>query len=131
LRPNRKKFLFKWLQIFTQLTNLHTGSWDINKKKAYDDITVWGTYKDDDGNILLLDIEHKKLRITIGLIYGANTNEGIPMYDDLENNLRRLKNKTIIIGGDFNATMDTRSIDINLDVFIMASIPSRLRSDRI
>ena len=39
--------------------------------------------------------------------------------------------ETIILGGDWNCTWDCSPVDTNIDVLDMASIPSKLRSEKL
>jgi hypothetical protein len=55
-------------------------------------VSIVNTVRDTDGNYILIDIEYKNNRYTLGSVYGANTNEGISMYDALERDLVNLKN---------------------------------------
>jgi len=72
------------------------------KKEVFDSSTIFSTIRDRDGNYILLDIEYNNHRITVGSIYGANTNEGIDMYDNLQRDILGLNNSEIVLGGDFN-----------------------------
>ncbi len=69
------------------------------KKTALEEISILNTVRDTEGNFVLIDIEHKNSRFTLGSVYGANTNEGIQMYDSLQKNILDLKNEFIILGG--------------------------------
>ena len=59
---------------------------------------------EDDNFMLLLDVTINSLRLTIGSVYGPNTDDDLDFYNRLNRGLRELTNKTIIIGGDWNAT---------------------------
>jgi hypothetical protein len=69
------------------------------KKSLLDNLNILNTVRDREGNYILIDVEYRNERYTFGSIYGANTNEGIHMYDSLEADIKCLKNKKIIIGG--------------------------------
>ena len=101
------------------------------KKSLLDNLNILNTVRDREGNYILIDVEYRNERYTFGSIYGANTNEGIHMYDSLEADIKCLKNKKIIIGGDFNATYDCSDVNSNIDVLNMVNIPSFRRSNRI
>ena len=45
--------------------------------------------------------------------------------------LNRLNTDKIILGGDWNCTVDCRNVDLNIDVLNMAGIPSKLRSEKV
>jgi hypothetical protein len=72
---------------------------------------------------MLLDIEFKAERYTIGSVYGVNANDGITMYTDLERDIRAFKNSKIILGGDWNATWCLDEVERNIDVLNMANVP--------
>ncbi len=101
------------------------------KKSALENLIIHNTLRDLEGNFILLDIEHYSHRYTIGSVYGCNTNEGINMYDNLQRDILSLKNKTLILGGDWNASYDCSPVNENIDVLNMANIPSLRRSNRI
>ena len=101
------------------------------KKKVLDNLTVVNTIRDLEGNYILLDIEYKSVKYTIGSVYGANTNEGIHMYNGLKEDIVRLKNSNIILGGDWNCVWDKSRVEENLDVLNMANVPSVQRTNKI
>ena len=88
--------------------------------------TVTTDWEDD--NFMLLDVTINSLRLTIGSVYGPNTDDDLDFYNRLNRGLRELTNKTIIIGGDWNATWDTSRVENNIDILNMADIPSINRS---
>jgi exonuclease III len=53
------------------------------------------------------------------------------MYDNLQRDILSLKNKTLILGGDWNASYDCSPVNENIDILNMANIPSLRRSNRI
>jgi hypothetical protein len=65
----------------------------------FEKLVLLTQFCDTDGNYILIDIEYKNIRYTLGSVYGANTNEGISMYDALERDLSNLKNKKDNFGG--------------------------------
>jgi hypothetical protein len=69
------------------------------KKTSLEKISILNTVRDTEGNFILIDIEHNNSRFTLGSVYGANTNEGIQMYDSLQKNILDLGNEHIILGG--------------------------------
>ena len=83
------------------------------------------------GNYLLLDLEIRNQRYTIGAIYGPNHDEQINMFESLKNECLELGNRQIILGGDFNATWDSSRVNSNIDVINMVDIPSRIRTNKI
>jgi exonuclease III len=84
-----------------------------------------------ENNFILIDVDYNGIRFTAGSVYGANTNEGLPMYDLLQQKITDLGNKHVILGGDFNATFDNSRVEDNIDILNMANIPSVRRSNRI
>jgi exonuclease III len=101
------------------------------KKKTMEKIQLLNTVRDFEGNHILLDIEYKSVKYTIGSVYGANTNEGINMYNILRDDILKLKNSKIILGGDWNCVWDTNRVEENLDVLNMANVPSSQRTNKI
>ena len=53
------------------------------------------------------------------------------MYDTLDTELNRLNTDKIVLGGDWNSTVDCRNVDLNIDVLNMARILSKLRSEKV
>jgi exonuclease III len=94
-------------------------------------LIIHNTVRDTEGNFILLDVEHFSKRYTIGSVYGCNTNEGINMYDNLQTAILGLKNESIVLGGDWNASFACSPVNENIDVLNMANIPSFRRSNRI
>jgi exonuclease III len=101
------------------------------KKKAMEKLNIVNTVRDLDGNHILIDIEYKSTRYTLGSVYGANTNDGIEMYNVLRNDISQLRNTKIILGGDWNCVWDRSVVDVNLDVMNMVNVPSLLRSNKV
>ncbi len=64
-------------------------------------------------------------------VYGANTNDGIHMYDSLQRDILSLRNTNIVLGGDWNAVWDRSPVDSNIDIINMVNVPSARRTDRI
>ena len=63
-------------------------------------------------------------------IYGPNHDTEIAFYDTLKNNLKQFR-CPIIVGGDWNATLDCSNIGTNIDIVNMRNIPSIRRSQKI
>jgi exonuclease III len=101
------------------------------KKKAMENLRILNTVRDLEGNHILIDIEYKSSRYTLGSVYGANTNDGIDMYNVLRNNILQLKNTKIILGGDWNCVWNRSAVDENLYVMNMANVPSVQRSNKV
>jgi exonuclease III len=65
--------------------------------------------------------------MTIGSVYGPNT-DSEDFFSDIRDTCSRLNNKLIVIGGDWNTTVDGSQVRHNIDTINMADIPSRRRS---
>jgi hypothetical protein len=87
---------------------------------------------DDDGNIIVLDInlDVGNERLIVGSLYGTNQNEE-GFFNTLDQFLTHLNGPPIILGGDLNATWDNRNVNVNLDVHAMQNIPSIFRTNKI
>jgi exonuclease III len=66
-----------------------------------------------DENVLLLDLNIKGKRITLGVVYGPNGNNQ-EFFRNIEQKLAQWGNKCII-GGDFNTILSSQGGDQNLD----------------
>jgi exonuclease III len=100
-------------------------------RKILDVVTIHSVNRDINCNYLLVDIEFPSGKYTIGSVYGANTNDGISMYMDLERDVKSFKNGNIILGGDWNATWSLEEVERNIDVLNMVNVPSIRRSRAI
>ena len=100
----------------------------ISKKLNYN---ILDRAEDDLGNFLLIKIKIDNTTLIIGSIYGPNINDNSNIYDELDIELNRLNTEKIILGGDWNCTVDCRNVDLNIDVLNMAGIPSKLRSEKV
>ncbi len=85
---------------------------------------------DYDDNYLILDISIDGFRFALGSIYGPNRDD-LEFYDNLKLDVRNIGQKSVIVGGDWNATYDSNPVPLNIDVINMASIPSKKRSLKI
>ncbi len=94
-----------------------------NKLKA----TIHNTYKDLDCNILIIDLTIFGKRFTLGSVYGPNTDVE-NFFDDILHTCEAFSNQQIIVGGDWNTTVDGRPINSNIDTINMVDIPSRRRT---
>jgi exonuclease III len=92
--------------------------------------TIHSKTYDFDDNYILLDISIDNYRFVLGCVYGPNRDEN-EFFDNLKLDVRNLNQKSIIIGGDWNATHDSNPVPNNIDVINMVSIPSRRRSLQI
>ena len=73
---------------------------------------IHNTHRDTNGNVLLLDIEIEKHRITLAAIYGPNTDEPT-FYEHLQENIIKMGNIHTIITGDFNLLLNPSIDGIN------------------
>jgi hypothetical protein len=78
----------------------------------------------------LLKLNIGTITLTIGSIYGPNTDD-LDFFDRLDHNIRSLNSNHLILGGDWNTTLDPRHNDINIDTYNTAGIPSARRSTRL
>jgi len=82
----------------------------------------------DTGNYLLIGAKIKGRKVTVGAVYGPNEDDR-NFFSNLIRDLKLLGNENIIIGGDWNATIDNGPVEHNLDIINMVNLPSRLRSN--
>ena len=66
---------------------------------------VHSTFKDNSGNLLILDIEIDKQRITFVNLYGPNIDDP-SFYDNLRNRVITFGNNNVIIVGDWNLLLN-------------------------
>ena len=99
----------------------------VNRKLSF---SVLNTYKDDDCNIIILDMEFGNERIVVGSLYGPNQNDEL-FFQNLDSFLSRIQIPCLVLGGDLNATWDNRNVNDNLDVHAMNNIPSVFRSNKL
>jgi len=69
------------------------------------EFNIHNIYKDHDGNLLLLDIEIEKNRISFGVVYGPNK-DNPSFYTNLKNSVSKMGNQHIILVGDWNMLLD-------------------------
>ncbi len=89
--------------------------------------TIQEMFRDDACNILLLKIECGSISLTVGSIYGPNTDD-IVFFNQLNDVIKRFNSDYAVIGGDWNTTVDGRNSGNNLDTLNTVSIPSARRS---
>ena len=66
---------------------------------------IHNTFRGNNGNVLLLDIEIEKHRITMVNIYGPNRDDP-NFYEELNNTVLKYGNKNIIMMGDWNLLLN-------------------------
>ena len=87
---------------------------------------------DDPGNnFLLLDTVINEQKITLGAIYGPNDDTNMAFFDNLKQSIKDIRNDSVIIGGDWNATWDNAGVNLNIDIVNMANIPSKRRTEKL
>jgi hypothetical protein len=79
----------------------------------------------------MMDIEINKKRYGIGAVYGPN-NTSRDFYRYLRNSLAAAGGNgcnQIILGGDWNTTVDRRPVTDNIDTFYMSGLPTPKNSE--
>jgi hypothetical protein len=102
----------------------------VNKKLNFNNN---GVIRDCDGNYIIVKAEINNLKLILCAIYGPNDNDP-DFFTNLESDLNRMltnEYRKIVVGGDWNATWDTRETNNNIDIINMAAIPSRYGSGGI
>ncbi len=85
------------------------------------------TFCDKNCNMLLLKIVIGNISVTIGSIYGPNDDDE-NFFNQFEIGIERFNSDFVILGGDWNATYDTRNNRSNIDTHNTIGIPSVRRS---
>lgn len=67
---------------------------------------IYECVKDDNGNLLALDIKIENKRLTLACIYGPNE-DSPTFFQTLSDIITRINNEEIIIVGDYNMVIDT------------------------
>jgi exonuclease III len=80
-------------------------------------------------NYILLDLEIKGKRLTLGSVYGPNENN-VNFYRKLKRDINEMGNP-VIIGGDFNTILDQDGTENNLDRMGIGRVPNRTNSNFI
>jgi exonuclease III len=88
---------------------------------------IQDSFSDEACNILLLKIVCGAISLTIGSIYGPNSDD-IVFFNQLNDVIKRFNSDYVVIGGDWNTTVDGRNFGNNLDTLNTVSIPSARRS---
>jgi exonuclease III len=77
-----------------------------------------------DDNLLMLDIEIKGKRVTLGVVYGPNGNDQV-FFRNIENKINQWGNRVILGGGgDFNTILSTQVGEQNLDREGVGRVPN-------
>jgi len=80
--------------------------------------------------LLKLKINNSDTEMVFGSIYGPNDNNR-EFFDSIKRDLLELKCKNIVIGGDWNLTMDKSPVHLNIDCLNMRNIPSLMRTEHL
>jgi exonuclease III len=113
--------------LHNSLTNSRGTAILISRKLNF---TTIDRYDDISGNILLLKVGIGTTTVTLGSIYGPNTDD-IDFFDMLDARVKSFNSDHTILGGDWNTTLDPRNNDANIDTLNTAGIPSARRSNRL
>ena len=81
---------------------------------------------DPDCNSLLMHVKISWKEYLLGSIYGPNHDTELIFYENLKNSLKQFR-CPIILGGDWNATLDCSPVGTNIDVVNVRNIPSLRR----
>ena len=76
-----KRFYFMGYKFIHNSPTSARGVGILVKRNLLDKFNIVNTIRDREGNYILIDVDYHNNRYTFGSIYGANTNEGIDMYD--------------------------------------------------
>jgi exonuclease III len=96
----------------------------ISSKLKY---SVEDTYSDILGNILLMLVKIGNVKILLGSVYGPNE-DNVEFFQLLTTQIVTMHSDYVIIGGDWNTTLDGRVGANNIDILNMANLPSSNRS---
>ena len=104
LNSLEKKLLFGGYDCFFNSEPSKRGTGILIKNKL--NYTIINKECDLGGNFILIKIKIENKTLIIGSIYGPNINENIGVYEELSNKLLGLDCETIVLGGDWNCTVD-------------------------
>jgi hypothetical protein len=123
-----KRFAFRGYDMFinSKISSRGVGIL-ISKKLPY---IVHREYTDNNCNFIILDISIHGKRLTIGSVYGPNHDDEL-FFTNLGNDIGNIGNGCVVLGGDWNTTIDGSYGNKNLDILNMAAVPSRRRSNWI
>jgi len=102
----------------------------VHKKFNDTNFRIIRTITEPDCNSLILHVSINTSEFVLASIYGPNHDNDLEFFNILKTNLLNF-HCPIIAGGDWNATLDTAEVGVNLDVVNMRSIPSVRRSNKI
>ena len=126
-----KKFFLKGYSFHHNSPSPSRGVGILIKKSVTDNnFSIMDSCHDDEGNFLALQINCNNTKFCLAAIYGPNHDDEINFFSNLSNILKDL-NIPVIIGGDWNATLDKSKVSCNIDIVNMQNIPSFKRSNAI
>ena len=85
-------------------------------------------FHDPEENFLFIRTVIHNTQMLLGSVYGPN-NTGRDLYRKLGNILERNRDCKVIIGGDWNTVWDKGSLENNIDIFKMQSLPNKCNRD--
>jgi exonuclease III len=91
-------------------------------------VTISGEWRDQEENILLLQVNLKGTELILICIYGPNGNDPA-FFNSLQDLIRLRRNLPIIITGDWNCTLSTDNVDSNIDCLNMRRLPNIMHSN--
>jgi exonuclease III len=128
LHDVEKKITFLGYQfLHNSLTNSRGTAILISRKL---NCTITDRFDDNNGNILMVKARIGTSTVTLGSIYGPNTDD-IDFFDTVDVRIKSFNSDYTILGGDWNTTLDPRNNDANIDTLNTAGIPSSRRSNRL
>jgi len=131
LNDLNKRLFFKGYELIHNSTNSLRGVGILVKKKySEQNYKLLNVINCDECNFICAHVEINDQKILLCAIYGPNRDTDISFYTKLKNTLRQFT-CPIILGGDWNATLDTSNAPVNLDTLNMQNIPSLRRSMKI
>ena len=126
-----KKFFLKGYKLFYNSPGPSRGVGILIKKKIMDNnFDIINEECDVEGNFFSLNIKINELQFVVTAIYGPNHDDEIAFFNNLAGILKRYR-YPLIIGGDWNATLDTSRVNSNVDVLNMQNLPSIRRSEAL
>jgi len=125
-----KHFFFNGYKLYHNSNLPSRGVGILFKKSISEKLVVNRIIKERDCNSLIINATVNGNNFVFASVYGPNHDTEIEFYDTLMANLSIFP-CPIIAGGDWNATLDTAEVGVNVDVVNMRNIPSLRRSLRI
>ena len=127
----KKQFFFKGYKLIFNSRFSSRGVGILVKKNIYENnFNILSNESDALGNFLILHLSVNNLRFVVAAVYGPNHDDEVEFFDNLQVVLGRHRDP-VIVGGDWNATLDGSRTELNLDVVNMRNIPSARRTEKI